>query len=66
MSSSNSSEMDNQIVMAFSCVMNEDMSIIKVEKVAVAAASSSTRRPKSHRRYVNRDHEVAYVRLWHD
>jgi hypothetical protein len=31
MSSSNSSEMNNQIGMAFSCVMNEDMSILKAE-----------------------------------
>jgi hypothetical protein len=34
--------MNNQIGMAFSCVMNEDMSILKAEKATAAAASSST------------------------
>jgi hypothetical protein len=43
MSSSNSSEMDDQIVMIFLDVMDEVMSILQAEEAAAAAASSSTR-----------------------
>jgi hypothetical protein len=42
MSSSNSSEINDQIIMAFSDVMDEVMSILQVEEVAATAASSST------------------------
>jgi hypothetical protein len=47
MSSSNSSEIKDQIIMTFSGVMDEVMSI-QVEEVAATVASSSTRRPKHH------------------
>jgi hypothetical protein len=63
MSSSNSSETEDQIIMAFSGVMDEAMSIMQAEEVVVAATSSSTRRLKRRRHYVNRDHEVAHIRL---
>jgi hypothetical protein len=63
MSSSNSSETEDQIIMAFSGVMDEAMSIMQAEEVVVAATSSSTRRLKRHRHYINRDHEVAHIRL---
>jgi hypothetical protein len=43
MSSSNSSEIEDQIAMAFSGVMDEDMSILQVEEAAAVVASSSTR-----------------------
>jgi hypothetical protein len=66
MSSSNSSEMDDQIVMAFSGVMDEAMSILQAEEVAAASASLSTRHPKRHRRYINRDREATHFRLRHD
>jgi hypothetical protein len=42
MSSSNSSEMDDQITMVFLGVMDEAISILQAEEAAVAAASSST------------------------
>jgi hypothetical protein len=42
MSSFNSSEMVDQIVMVFSDVMDKVMSIVQVEEAATAAASSST------------------------
>jgi hypothetical protein len=42
MSSSNSSEMEDQITMTFLGVMDEVMSILEVEEVVVAATSSST------------------------
>jgi hypothetical protein len=42
MPSSNSSEMDDQIVMSFSGVMDEAMSILEAEKAAAVTASSST------------------------
>jgi hypothetical protein len=63
MSSSNSSEMKDQIAMTFSDVMDEAMSIVQVEEATVVAASSSTRWPKCRRRYINHDHEAAYFRL---
>jgi hypothetical protein len=59
MSSSNSSEMEDQLTLAFQNVMEEDMSTLQVEEVATTAATSSTRDPKRHRRYVNRDREAA-------
>jgi hypothetical protein len=66
MSSSNSNEMEDQIAIAFLGVMDKAMSIVQVEEAATAAASSSTRRPKHRRCYVNRNREAAYFRLWHD
>jgi hypothetical protein len=42
MSSSNSNEMEDQIIMAFSGVMNEAMSILQAEEAAATAAWSST------------------------
>jgi hypothetical protein len=49
MSSSNSSEMEDQLTMVFQGVMEEAMSMLQAEEVTDAAASSSTRGPK-HRR----------------
>jgi hypothetical protein len=66
MSSSNSSKMGDQLTMAFYGVMEEAMSMLQTEEAAATAASSSTRGPKRHRRYVNRDREAAYFRLRHD
>jgi hypothetical protein len=66
MSSSNSSEMEDQIAMAFLGIMDQAMSIVQAEEAAAAAASSSTRRPKRCRHYVNRDREAAHFRLRHD
>jgi hypothetical protein len=43
MSLSNSNEMDDQIVMAFSDIMDEAMSILQAKEIAAAATSSSTR-----------------------
>jgi hypothetical protein len=54
--------MEDQIVIAFSGVMDQAMSIL----VAKEAGSSSTRRSKRRRRYVNRDREAAHLRLRHD
>jgi hypothetical protein len=51
--------MEDQIVIAFSGVMDQAMSIL----VAKEAGSSSTRRSKRRRRYVNRDREAAHLRL---
>jgi hypothetical protein len=66
MSSSNSSEIEDQITMTFSDVMDEAMSIMQAKEAAAAATSSSTRQPKRRRRYVNYDREPAYFRLRHD
>jgi hypothetical protein len=66
MSLSNSSEMEDQLIVAFQGIMEEAMSMLQAEEVAVAAASSSTQGPKRRRRYINRDCEVAYFRLRHD
>jgi hypothetical protein len=66
MSSSNSSEMEDQITVAFSSVMDEVMSIVQVEEVVAATTSLSIQWPKRRRRYVNRDREVAHFRLQHD
>jgi hypothetical protein len=52
--------------MAFQGIMEEVMSILQAEEATAAVASSSTRRSKYHRRYVNRDREVAHFRLRHD
>jgi hypothetical protein len=62
----NSSEMEDQIAIMFSDVMDKAMSIVQAEEAAAAAASSSTRRSKRSRCYINRDHEAAHFRLWHD
>jgi hypothetical protein len=51
--------MEDQIVMTFSDVA---MSILTAED----AGSSSTRRSKHHRRYVNYDREAAHLKLQHD
>jgi hypothetical protein len=42
MSSPNSSEMEDQLTMAFQCVMEEATSMLQAEEVAAIAASSST------------------------
>jgi hypothetical protein len=42
MSSSNSSEIENQLTIAFQSVMEEVMSMLQAKKATVAAASSST------------------------
>jgi hypothetical protein len=63
MYSFNSNEMKDQIVMMFLDVMNETMSILKVEEATATVASSSTRRPKRRRCYVNHDHETTNIRL---
>jgi hypothetical protein len=55
MTSSNSSEMENQLIMAFQGIMEEAMSMLQAEEVMAATASLSTRGPKRCRRYVNRD-----------
>jgi hypothetical protein len=48
MSSFNSSEIDDQLTMAFQGVMEEAMSMLQAEEVAAAVASSSTRELKRH------------------
>jgi hypothetical protein len=55
--------MEYQIVMIFLSVMNEAMGIFQMEE---AATSSSTLRPKHHRRYVNHDREETHFRQRHD
>jgi hypothetical protein len=42
MYSSNSSEMDDQLIMAFQGVMEEAMNMLQVEEVVATTASSST------------------------
>jgi hypothetical protein len=49
MSSSNSSEIEDQLTMVFQGVMEEAMSMLQAEEVAAAVASSSTRGPKRRR-----------------
>jgi hypothetical protein len=58
--------MENQFTMTFQGVMEEDMTMLQAEEAAATAASSSTRGPKHHQQYVNRDREAAHFRLWHD
>jgi hypothetical protein len=58
--------MEDQIDMTFSGVMDKVMSIVQAEEATAITASSSTRRPKPARYYVNRDREATYFRLWHD
>jgi hypothetical protein len=62
MSSSNSSEMEDQLTMAFQGVMEEAMSMLQAEEAMAAAASSSTRGTKHRRWYVNRDCQAAHFR----
>jgi hypothetical protein len=62
MSSSNLSEMDDQLTMHFQGVMKEVKNMLQAEVVAAAAASSSTRGPKCHVQYVNRDREAAHFK----
>jgi hypothetical protein len=66
MSLSNSSEIDDQLIMMFQDVMKEVMSMLQAEGATAAAASSSTRGLKYRRRYVNRDCEAAHFRLRHN
>jgi hypothetical protein len=61
MSSSSSSDIEDQIVMALLGVMEQIMSILAAE-----TGSTSAPHPKLHRRYVNHDHEVAHLRLHHN
>jgi hypothetical protein len=58
--------MENQFTMTFQGVMEEDMTMLQAEEAAATAASSSTRGPKHHQQYVNRDRETAHFRLRHD
>jgi hypothetical protein len=59
--------MVDQIAMVFSDVMDEAMSILQaMEATDAAATSSSTRRLKRHRHYVNYGHEAAHFMLRHD
>jgi hypothetical protein len=62
MSSYRSSEMEDQIVMPFSGIMDQAKSILAAEE----AGSLSTRRSKHRQRYVDCDHEATHFRLWHD
>jgi hypothetical protein len=66
MSSSNSSEMKDQLTMVFQGVMEEVMSMLQAGNAAPAVASSSTRGPKHRQRYINRDREASYFRQQHD
>jgi hypothetical protein len=52
--------------MTFSGVMDKVMSIHQAKGVMAAADSSSTRRSKHRRCYINRSHEVAHFKLQHD
>jgi hypothetical protein len=52
--------------MVFSDVMDEVMSIVQVEEAITTASSSSTRRLKRHRCYINHGREAAHFRLRHD
>jgi hypothetical protein len=58
--------MEDQLTMVFQGVMEEGMSMLQAEEAAVAAASSSTRGLKRHRRYAKCDCEAAHFRLRHD
>jgi hypothetical protein len=49
MSLSNSSEIEDQLIMSFQDVMEEAMSMLQAEEVVATAASSSTQGPKRHR-----------------
>jgi hypothetical protein len=49
MSSSNSSEIEDQLTIALQDIMEEAMSMLQAEEIAAAAASSSTRGPKRRR-----------------
>jgi hypothetical protein len=61
-SSSSSSDMEDQITMALSGIMEEAMSILIGEE----AGSSSAPWRKCHRCYISRDHESAHLRLHHE
>jgi hypothetical protein len=58
--------MEDQLTMTFHGVIKEAMSMLQAEEGAVATASSSTRGPKRHRRYINRDREAAHFMLRYD
>jgi hypothetical protein len=49
--------------MVFQGIMEEVMSMLQAEEVAIVTASSSTRGVKRRRRYVNRDHKAVHFRL---
>jgi hypothetical protein len=49
MSSSNSSEMEDQLTMVFQGIMEEAMSMLQEKEATTATASSSTRGPNRHR-----------------
>jgi hypothetical protein len=49
MSSSSSSEMEDQLTMVFQGVMEEVINMLQAEEATAAAASSSTRGSKRHR-----------------
>ncbi len=66
MSSSNSSEMEDQITMAFLDIMDEAMSIVQAEEATAATAFSSTQMLKHRRCYVNHDREAAHFRPRHN
>jgi hypothetical protein len=66
MPSSNLSEIEDQLTIAFQGIMEEAMSMLQAEEVMTTVASSSTWGPKRRRRYVNRDREVTYFSLRHD
>jgi hypothetical protein len=67
MSLLSSSEIEDQIAMMFSGVMDQVMSILATEEMEHSHnCSSSTPQPKHHQRFVNRDLEAAHLRLWYD
>jgi hypothetical protein len=66
MSSSNSSEMEDQPTMAFHGIMEKAMNMLQADEAVAAVASSSTQGPKHRRRYINRDREATHFRLRHD
>jgi hypothetical protein len=66
MSSFNSNEMNDQLIMTFQGIMKENMNILQAKETVTAASSSSSQGQKRHQRYVNRDREVTHFKLWHD
>jgi hypothetical protein len=62
MSSSSSSDIIGELIVdVLSCDMDQAMTML-----TAAMEGPSTQRVKRHRRYVNRDHKMAHVRLYHD
>jgi hypothetical protein len=58
--------MEDQFTMGVQGIMKKAISMLQVEEVVAAAASLSTRGPKSHRRNVNPDREAAHFKLRYD